>query len=51
MAKKSSQEYKVVVVGGGAVGKSCLTLQLIQGAFVDSYDPTIEGTPAKQVPN
>ena len=46
MAKKFSQEYKVVVVGGGAVGKSCLTLQFIQGAFVDSYDPTIEGMPA-----
>ncbi|CAI6100965.1 hypothetical protein V2G26_021479 [Clonostachys chloroleuca] len=48
MAKKSSHECKVVVVGGGAVGKSCLTLQFIQGAFVDSYDPTIEDSFRKQ---
>jgi small GTP-binding protein len=33
-----------VVVGGGGVGKSCLTIQLIQSHFVDEYDPTIEGT-------
>jgi len=31
------------VVGGGGVGKSCLTIQLIQSHFVDEYDPTIEG--------
>jgi GTPase KRas protein len=39
------REYKLVVVGGGGVGKSCLTIQLIQSHFVDEYDPTIEGTP------
>jgi small GTP-binding protein len=33
----------LVVVGGGGVGKSCLTIQLIQSHFVDEYDPTIEG--------
>ena len=33
-----------MVVGGGGVGKSCLTIQLIQSHFVDEYDPTIEGT-------
>ena len=38
------REYKLVVVGGGSVGKSCLTIQLIQSHFVDEYDPTIEGT-------
>ena len=32
-----------MVVGGGSVGKSCLTIQLIQSHFVDEYDPTIEG--------
>ena len=37
------REYKLVVVGGGSVGKSCLTIQLIQSHFVDEYDPTIEG--------
>jgi hypothetical protein len=38
------REYKLVVVGGGGVGKSCLTIQLIQAHFVDEYDPTIEGS-------
>lgn len=33
-----------MVVGGGGVGKSCLTIQLIQSHFVDEYDPTIEGS-------
>ena len=43
------REYKLVVVGGGGVGKSCLTIQLIQSHFVDEYDPTIEGPPASLV--
>ena len=48
---KFLREYKLVVVGGGGVGKSCLTIQLIQSHFVDEYDPTIEGEhlPAVQV--
>ena len=37
------REYKLVVVGGGGVGKSALTTQFIQSHFVDEYDPTIEG--------
>lgn len=41
------REYKLVVVGGGGVGKSCLTIQLIQSHFVDEYDPTIEGPQQK----
>ncbi|ORZ41256.1 ras family-domain-containing protein [Catenaria anguillulae PL171] len=36
------REYKLVVVGGGGVGKSALTIQFIQSHFVDEYDPTIE---------
>lgn len=44
MSKSSFlREYKLVVVGGGGVGKSALTIQLIQSHFVDEYDPTIEG--------
>ena len=39
----SQREYKVVVVGGGGVGKSAITLQFVQSHFVDEYDPTIEG--------
>ncbi|KFA61923.1 hypothetical protein S40285_02833 [Stachybotrys chlorohalonatus IBT 40285] len=42
------REYKLVVVGGGGVGKSCLTIQLIQSHFVDEYDPTIEDSYRKQ---
>jgi len=44
------REYKLVVVGGGSVGKSCLTIQLIQSHFVDEYDPTIEGASALTTP-
>jgi len=42
-------EYKIVVVGGGGVGKSALTIQLIQNQFLDEYDPTIEDSYRKQV--
>lgn len=36
------------MVGGGGVGKSALTIQLIQSHFVDEYDPTIEDSYRKQ---
>lgn len=42
------KDYKIVVVGGGGVGKSALTIQLIQSHFVDEYDPTIEDSYRKQ---
>ncbi|XP_052800717.1 GTPase HRas isoform X3 [Mya arenaria] len=42
-------EYKLVVVGAGGVGKSALTIQLIQNLFVEEYDPTIEDSYRKQV--
>ncbi|TPX38159.1 hypothetical protein SmJEL517_g00262 [Synchytrium microbalum] len=42
------KEYKIVVVGGGGVGKSALTIQFIQSQFVDEYDPTIEDSYRKQ---
>ena len=40
---KFLREYKLVVVGGGGVGKSALTIQFSQNHFVDEYDPTIKG--------
>eukprot|EP01117_Protostelium_nocturnum_P016042 TRINITY_DN627_c0_g1_i1.p1 TRINITY_DN627_c0_g1~~TRINITY_DN627_c0_g1_i1.p1 ORF type:complete len:185 (+),score=67.33 TRINITY_DN627_c0_g1_i1:152-706(+) len=44
-----TSEHKLVIVGGGGVGKSCLTVQFIKHQFVDEYDPTIEETYRKQV--
>ena len=36
------ENHRLVVVGGGGVGKSALTIQFIQRHFVEDYDPTIE---------
>ncbi|XP_018913528.1 ras-like protein 2 [Bemisia tabaci] len=43
-----AQTYKLVVVGGGGVGKSAVTIQFIQSYFVTDYDPTIEDSYTKQ---
>jgi small GTP-binding protein len=48
MSQKDLKEYKLVVVGGGGVGKSALTIQFIQSHFVEEYDPTIEDSYRKQ---
>jgi len=40
---------KIVVLGSGGVGKSALTVQFVQGIFVEQYDPTIEDSYRKQV--
>lgn len=45
----SQIEYKLVIVGGGGVGKSALTIQFIQSHFINEYDPTIEDSYRKQV--
>ncbi|ESN94720.1 hypothetical protein HELRODRAFT_156074 [Helobdella robusta] len=42
------KNYRLAVVGGGAVGKSTLTIQFIQSCFVTDYDPTIEDSYTKQ---
>ncbi|WKX98091.1 hypothetical protein Q1695_013634 [Nippostrongylus brasiliensis] len=47
----SPSVLRVVVVGGGGVGKSALTIQFIQvfqQYFVQDYDPTIEDSYTKQ---
>ena len=38
----AANAYKLVMLGGGAVGKSAITVQLVSGHFVQIYDPTIE---------
>ncbi|CCK71752.1 Ras family GTPase RAS1 KNAG_0H03380 [Huiozyma naganishii CBS 8797] len=45
----NGRECKAVVVGGGGVGKSALTIRFIHSHFVDEYDPTIEDSYRKQV--
>lgn len=42
-------DIPVVVLGGGGVGKSCLTIQYVQGNFVDHYDATIEDVYRKTI--
>eukprot|EP01084_Bolivina_argentea_P290132 498312_1 len=49
MAQEEERVYKVVVLGGGAVGKSCLTMRFIADNFMTDYDPTIEESFTKQV--
>lgn len=43
------RDYKLVLLGAGGVGKSCLTVQFVQGIYLDSYDPTIEDSYRKTI--
>eukprot|EP00483_Globobulimina_turgida_P007577 UN07592 len=43
------KEFKIVVLGGGGVGKSALTIRLVTDNFLEDYDPTIEDSYCKQV--
>jgi len=42
-------EYKLVVVGRGGVGKSCLTIRFVSNHFLEESDPTIEDSYRKQM--
>jgi len=35
-------------LAAGGVGKSALTVRFVQDVFVETYDPTIEGTSPRQ---
>ncbi len=35
-------EYKIGIIGAGAVGKSSITIQYVKHQFLTDYDPTIE---------
>ncbi|XP_050305702.1 GTP-binding protein Rheb homolog [Anthonomus grandis grandis] len=45
----SPKQRKIAIMGYRSVGKSSLSIQFIEGQFVDSYDPTIENTFSKTV--
>ncbi|XP_026476805.1 GTP-binding protein Rheb homolog [Ctenocephalides felis] len=38
------KERRIAMMGYRSVGKSSLSIQFVEGQFVDSYDPTIENT-------
>ena len=46
-AAEEKKIYKVVVMGGGGVGKSCLAVHMVHGKFIETYDPTIEDSYVK----
>eukprot|EP01111_Echinosteliopsis_oligospora_P018281 TRINITY_DN8282_c0_g2_i2.p1 TRINITY_DN8282_c0_g2~~TRINITY_DN8282_c0_g2_i2.p1 ORF type:complete len:189 (-),score=45.75 TRINITY_DN8282_c0_g2_i2:86-652(-) len=43
-----TMEHKIVIFGGGATGKSALTIQFVLNHFIIEYDPTIEDSYRKQ---
>eukprot|EP00127_Corallochytrium_limacisporum_P001190 Clim_evm25s44 gene=Clim_evmTU25s44 len=43
----AKENYSIVVVGEGGVGKSACTLNFIRGQFIEEYDPTIEDSYCK----
>jgi len=48
-SRTDNNTCKICILGDGGVGKSAITLQFIEGRFVEGYDPTIEDRYRKQV--
>jgi len=46
---ENNKVLHICMLGSGAVGKSALTLQFIQGQFIADYDPTIEDAYRKHI--
>mmetsp|Transcript_10825 Transcript_10825/g.16207 ORF Transcript_10825/g.16207 Transcript_10825/m.16207 type:complete len:205 (+) Transcript_10825:305-919(+) len=46
---RDMSSFKIVLLGNGGVGKSALTIQMVQNHFVEQYDPTVEDSYRKQV--
>jgi len=47
--RMAGNPYRIVLVGEGGVGKSCLTIQFISEKFVEEYDPTMEDSYRKEI--
>ncbi|KAL0478834.1 hypothetical protein AKO1_008257, partial [Acrasis kona] len=43
-----ADKHTLVVCGGGAVGKSAITIRFLQGHFLSYYDPTIQDSYSKE---
>ncbi|KAH7321467.1 P-loop containing nucleoside triphosphate hydrolase protein [Rhexocercosporidium sp. MPI-PUGE-AT-0058] len=49
MVSTTPKQRKIAIVGSRSVGKSSLTVQFVDGHFVESYYPTIENTFSKVI--
>jgi GTPase KRas protein len=49
MSLVDKNNYSIVMLGGGGVGKSCLTIRFVVNKFTDEYDATIEDAYQKSV--
>ena len=47
--EREKEEQNLAIVGGGAVGKTCLITRYIQNKFIEEYDPSNEYSYRKQV--
>ncbi len=45
----SDNPYHIVLLGSGAVGKSCLTVRFVSNKFVEEYTPTLEDSYRKKI--